>query len=105
MKVQEQININAYKAEGFIGNYQKLVRETVIPYQYKILKDEVEGAEKSHVYANFQNAAKKLKSGDAGDGFYGMVFQDSDAAKRQRHIHLQTAPMRNWRKNLTILLM
>lgn len=30
---------------------------------------------------NFENAAKALHGEDVGDGFYGMVFQDSDAAK------------------------
>ena len=28
-----------------------------------------------------ENAAKALHGEDVGDGFYGMVFQDSDAAK------------------------
>lgn len=31
--------------------------------------------------ANFVNAGKALRGEDIGDGFYGMVFQDSDAAK------------------------
>ena len=39
MKIQKQINIRAYKAEGFAGRYQELVRSTVIPYQYEILND------------------------------------------------------------------
>ena len=33
------------------------------------------------MYKNFINAAAALRGEDAGDGFYGMVFQDSDAAK------------------------
>ena len=33
------------------------------------------------VVKNFENAAKALRGEDVGDGFYGMVFQDSDAAK------------------------
>ena len=80
MKTQKQINIRAYKAEGFAGRYQELVRSTVIPYQYEILNDRA-GTEKSHVVKNFENAAKALNGDDIGDGFYGMVFQDSDAAK------------------------
>lgn len=81
MKAQNQIPVTAYKASGFIEKYQNIVHDTVIPYQYSILWDKAEGAEKSHVAQNFINAAKALKGEDTGDGFYGMVFQDSDAYK------------------------
>lgn len=81
MSTQKQIRLQNYRAEGFIGKYQKLVRETVIPYQYSVLWDKAPDAEKSHVAANFINAAAALEGRDTGDGFYGMVFQDSDAAK------------------------
>lgn len=81
MKVQNQISVTAYKAEGFIGKYQKLVKEEVIPYQYSVLCDEAPDTEKSHVVQNFINAGKAVLGEDTGDGFYGMVFQDSDAAK------------------------
>ncbi len=81
MKNQQQISSNAYKADGFIGKYQKLIKDTVIPYQYTILCDEAPDTEKSHVVKNFINAGKALRGEDIGDGFYGMVFQDSDAAK------------------------
>lgn len=82
MKIQKQISQNAYRADGsFLGRYQKLIKQEVIPYQYQVLCDQAEGAEKSHVIANFINAGKALRGEDVGDGFYGMVFQDSDAAK------------------------
>ena len=81
MKQTNQIPVKAYKASGFIKNYQDIVRDSVIPYQHSVLSDKAEGAEKSHVAANFINAAKALKGEDIGDGFYGMVFQDSDAYK------------------------
>lgn len=81
MKNHSQINIRSYKAKGFIGNYQKLIRETVIPYQYSVLCDEAPDTEKSHVVQNFINAGKAVRGEDVGDGFYGMVFQDSDTAK------------------------
>ncbi|MBO5525343.1 MAG: glycoside hydrolase family 127 protein [Clostridia bacterium] len=81
MKIQTQIPVTLYRANGFIGRYQKLVRETVIPYQHNVLWDKAPDTEKSHVAANFINAGKALRGEDAGDGFYGMVFQDSDAAK------------------------
>ena len=80
MKIQKQSDIRSYRASGFIGDYQRLVRETVIPYQYEVLCDRA-GTEKSHVIDNFRNAAAALRGEDTGDGFYGMVFQDSDAAK------------------------
>ncbi len=82
MKKQEKISIKSFTpCEGFINSCQKLIKETVIPYQYQVLCDEAEGAEKSHVVQNFINAGKALRGEDVGDGFYGMVFQDSDAAK------------------------
>ena len=82
MKLQKQISVNAFTpANGFIGRYQKLIKDVVIPYQYSVLRDEAEGAEKSHVIQNFINAGNALRGEDVGDGFYGMVFQDSDAAK------------------------
>lgn len=81
MKMHSPLHINSYKSAGFIGEYQKLIKNTVIPYQYSVLCDKAEDTEKSHVISNFINAAKALKGEDTGDGFYGMVFQDSDAAK------------------------
>ena len=74
-------DIHAYKSAGFIGRLQKLIKDTVIPYQYSILKDEIKDAEKSHVIANFISAAKVLRGEKDADDFYGMVFQDSDLAK------------------------
>lgn len=81
MKTQNCIPIQAYKAEGFIGKYQKLIKDTVIPHQYTVLRDEAPNTEKSHVMKNFINAGKALRNESTDDGFYGMVFQDSDAAK------------------------
>ena len=81
MKIQDQIPESAYKASGFIGKYQRLVTDTVIPWQEKILWDKAPDTEKSHAVANFINAGKALRGEDPGDGFYGMVFQDSDVAK------------------------
>lgn len=81
MKIQTKISNSSYvSGEGFIGKYRKLIKDTAIPYQYEVLNDNAEGAEKSHVVSNFINAAKAL-DGEENDGFYGMVFQDSDAAK------------------------
>lgn len=78
---EKQIAPAAYKSGGFIGKYQKLIKDEVIPYQYATLGDNTEGAEKSGVIANFKNAAKVLRGEKPDADFYGMVFQDSDAAK------------------------
>ncbi|MBD5114880.1 MAG: glycoside hydrolase family 127 protein [Ruminococcaceae bacterium] len=65
----KQIKESAYRSGGFIGKYQRLI------------KDEAEGAEKSGVVENFINAGMVLRGETPYGDFYGMVFQDSDAAK------------------------
>lgn len=67
--------------DSFFTRYENLIKDTVIPYQEKILKDEIPGAEKSHAIANFIAAAEKIEKGESSQPFYGMVFQDSDVAK------------------------
>ena len=81
MKIQKQIANTAYQSKDFIQNYQELIRNVVIPYQYEILNDRIEGIEMSHAIQNFVNAGKTLRGDTDHDGFYGMVFQDSDLAK------------------------
>lgn len=71
------INLNQVKIkDNFWSGFQHLVTDVVIPYQEKVLNDEIPGVEKSHALANFRIAAG-LEEGQ----FYGMVFQDSDVAK------------------------
>lgn len=62
--------------DPFLGKYQQLVREVVIPYQWEALNDRIEEADPSHAIENFRIAA-----GQQDGEFYGMVFQDSDVAK------------------------
>lgn len=81
MKKQRAADIKVYKPTGFIKAYQDLVKKEVIPFQYEVMSDNVEGADKSHVIKNFENAGKTLRGDTDHDGFYGMVFQDSDAGK------------------------
>lgn len=82
MKIQHQILQTAYQSKkGFIHHYQKLVKEVMIPYQYNVMCDNIEGVEKSHVIGNFIEAGKVLRGEKETGEFYGMVFQDSDAAK------------------------
>ncbi|HWT74857.1 MAG TPA: beta-L-arabinofuranosidase domain-containing protein [Mobilitalea sp.] len=68
-------------SDQFFGRYETLIKNTVIPYQEKALKDEIPGADKSHAIENFKAAAKILETGICDSEFYGMVFQDSDVAK------------------------
>ena len=74
MRTYKYAKAGAYHSDGFIGRYQQLVRNTVVPYQYSVLSDSLPDTEKSHVIANFVNAGKALRGEDTGDGFYGMVF-------------------------------
>lgn len=77
MKEQRFLNITDVQVkDAFWSRLQDLVVSTVIPYQYEIMDDKVEGAEKSHALENFRIAA-----GESEGEFYGMVFQDSDVAK------------------------
>ncbi len=62
--------------DDFWSKIQNLIIEEAIPYQEKVLNDEIPGIEKSHAIANYRIAAG-LEEGE----FYGMVFQDSDVAK------------------------
>lgn len=61
---------------GFWKKYQELVLNVVIPYQWKILNDQIEGIEKSHAVENF-----KIAAGVSKGKFEGFVFQDSDLYK------------------------
>ena len=79
MKKNKNLHIplqNVKIKDKFWSPLQELIINKVIPYQEKILSDEVPGVAKSHAIANFRIAAG-LEEGD----FYGMVFQDSDVAK------------------------
>lgn len=75
-KEQELVISRCQVQDKFWSYYQDLVKDVVIPYQEKILNDEIEGIEKSHAIENFRIAA-----GESTGEFYGMVFQDSDVAK------------------------
>ncbi|WP_409348570.1 glycoside hydrolase family 127 protein [Paenibacillus phyllosphaerae] len=73
----QPVSFNQVRLEdAYWTAYTKLVRETVIPYQWDALNDRIEGAEPSHAIRNFRIAA-----GHEEGSFYGFVFQDSDLAK------------------------
>ncbi len=76
-KMAKEVNVSQVKvADGFWSGMQEKVIDVVIPFQEKVLNDEVPGVAKSHAIENFRIAAG-LSQGE----FYGMVFQDSDLAK------------------------
>ncbi|WPX08461.1 glycoside hydrolase family 127 protein [Anaerocellum danielii] len=62
--------------DPFWGRYIDLVRDVVVPYQWKILNDLVDIPVKSHAIKNF-----KIATGLENGEFEGFVFQDSDVAK------------------------
>lgn len=92
--------------DDFWKKEMELVREEIIPYQWRALNDQVEGAEPSFCMRNFKVAGKqneqRRKEGESyqeaeytfrgfqslpedmehlEDKFYGFVFQDSDFYK------------------------
>ena len=92
--------------DDFWKGKQKLVREEVIPYQWKALNDQIPDAAPSFCMHNFRAAVRlnnrreeqrenfhppvysyrgferlPEKPGELGDEFYGFVFQDSDFYK------------------------
>lgn len=62
--------------DKFWSRYTRLVKDTIIPYQWEVLNDRIPDIEKSHSLANFKIAARR-QTGE----FYGAVFQDTDVAK------------------------
>lgn len=62
--------------DDFFAAQVEKMRTKMLPYQWEVLNDRVEGAEKSWCIHNFEIAAG-LKEGEFG----GMVFQDTDMAK------------------------
>jgi len=62
--------------DPYWSGYRRLVRDTVLPYQWEALNDRVPGAEPSRAIRNFRIAAG-LEEGEYG----GFVFQDSDLYK------------------------
>lgn len=69
--------IHSVKIEDdFWQKRMEIVRENMLPFQWRVLNDQEPDAAKSGVIHNFKIAAG-LEKGD----FYGMVFQDTDLYK------------------------
>ena len=62
--------------DPFFSPIQDTVIRVMIPYQERVMRDEVHDVRKSHVVENFRIAA-----GESSGEYYGRVFQDSDLAK------------------------
>lgn len=67
---------NIHINDKFWNRYIKLVRESIIPYQWNTLNDLEPNAEPSYCIKNF-----KIAAGEAEGTFGGAVFQDTDVAK------------------------
>ncbi len=71
------IKIGNIKFEnGFWSDKLELLLTKMIPFQWKVLNDEIEDVPSSHAVENFRIAAGEKKG-----EFKGRVFQDSDVAK------------------------
>lgn len=71
------LGIDKYNIQDCFWKYKmEIVREKMIPYQWRALNDEIKDAVPSHCIKNFKIAAG-LEEGN----FEGCVFQDSDLAK------------------------
>lgn len=68
----QNIHIN----DSFWSKHVNLVKDVIIPYQWKAMNDQIPDAQPSHCLENFKIAAGR-KDGE----FYGAVFQDTDIAK------------------------
>lgn len=62
--------------DPLFSHYVSMISEIVLPHQWEILNDRVEGAVKSHCLENF-----RIASGEKQGPFYGQIFQDSDVYK------------------------
>lgn len=60
----------------FWDKYIDLVEDVILPFQWELINDRVEGAEKSYCIQNFRIVNEKRK-----EPHMGMVFQDTDVAK------------------------
>ena len=67
---------NVRLRRGLLAERAEVVREKVIPYQWKALNDDVPGAEPSFAIENL-----RIDAGERDGEFRGWVFQDSDVAK------------------------
>ena len=74
---RRQIDLkNIRITDSLFGSQVKQVSEKIIPYQWKNLNDQLEGADKTYCIENFRIAAGELEGTRKG-----VVFQDTDLYK------------------------
>lgn len=62
--------------DDFWNKYTELVDDVILPFQWDLINNNVEGAEKSYCIQNF-----RIACGDMEGKHQGTVFQDTDVAK------------------------
>lgn len=67
---------NVKITDKFWKQYIDLVDDVILPFQWELINDQVDGAEKSYCIQNF-----RVASGEQTGNHRGMVFQDTDVAK------------------------
>lgn len=100
-KAYQVKNTEVKITDGFWSRKIKLIKDEVIPYQHKALRNEIENAEPSYCLQNFERARAAKKARQKGESvpvyptdewrytdknsdsnsFKGWVFQDSDLYK------------------------
>lgn len=76
--------------DSFWNKYIDIVEEVILPFQWELINDRVEGAEKSYCIQNFKVAAKEIEGTHRG-----MPFQDTDVAKWLEGVAFSLAKKRN----------
>lgn len=79
MEIKKLSNVslkNIKVSDPFWNRYIDLVETVLLPFQWELINDNVEGAEKSYCIQNFRIACK-----DQEGEHHGMVFLDTDLAK------------------------
>ncbi len=82
----ENVNIT----DKFWKQYIDLVDDVILPFQWNLINDKVDGAEKSYCIQNFRIAA-----GEEAGKHQGMVFQDTDVAKWLEAVAYSLAKTKN----------
>lgn len=66
-KAAKEVNVSQVKvADGFWSGMQEKVIDVVIPFQEKVLNDEIPGVAKSHAIENFRIAAGLSQGSSTG---------------------------------------
>lgn len=72
-EIQPVITKKVVITDSLFASYVNAIAEHLLPYQWKVLNDQIPGAEKSHCIDNFRIAAGEMEG-----THQGAVFQDTD---------------------------